>query len=347
MNGLPLSGRNNPVERVIEARKRIRIKAYESDVTQKEKASVSGEQPRFNFHVHDWSLIRQDIDNNDEYGENKNNEDESERREEKDKWDESTSTINHVKVLKTLKWESYDIAITACTVEDHRRLWLYIGARLPVNFSLYDCPRILRELKYHQETMMWTEKAVLEEFFFSLINLPISDTRWVMHPLVQHDNWFSEVDYCEWGGVTCGSTTIGVGEGSHENTFDVADAELITSKECKNLQMRARHKNRCDRRNNRLTDGWTCEACPPKTSITKLDLTHLAFTGVLSDNLYMLSHLHRLNMMGNFIEGSIPITYKRFKYLEFVDVSKNKLSGPLPKHLPVSITELWYAQSML
>lgn len=268
-----------------------------------------------------------------------NKENGSKNQSTKDKAGALPPLINHDEVLKSMKWTSYPAS--GCSQAEHNKLVTMFKGKIPASFSRYNCLRLLLELKHHQTTSLWTERAVLEELFFSLISFSeenILDTaNWEGHPLVKHDTWLSDVHHCHWGGVTCGITTIGVAEGNQENSFDNTHE---TVEECKKSRLRARHRNRCDRR--RVYDGWTCGECPPLDTVTKLDLNKLGFTGVLTANLYMLTHLNRINVMGNLIHGGFPDTFEQFKYLEFIDVSRNQMSGLLPEHLPMSIAELWY-----
>lgn len=247
--------------------------------------------------------------------------------------------INHDEVLKSTKWTSYPAK--GCSQSEQNKLLTMLKGKIPVSFSRYDCLRLLFELKHHQKTSMWTERAVLEELLFSLLSLSeeqlLDTANWESHPLVNHGKWLSDLHHCQWGGVTCGITTIGVAEGNQENTFDNTRE---TVEECKKSRLKARHRNRCDGRS--LYDGWTCGPCPQPDIVTKLDLTKLGLTGVLTENLYMLTRLSRINVMGNSIHGGFPDTYEQFNYLEFVDISRNQMSGPFPEHLPMSIAELWY-----
>ena len=253
------------------------------------------------------------------------------------------SAINHDDVLKSMKWKSYDV-VTKCSRDEHKKLLALLKGSIPVSFYSYSCLEIVPELRVHKIINMWTERAVLMELFFSLIGFSeeqvLNDQSWKIHPLVVHDHWLSQQTYhCHWGGVTCGFTTIGVGQGNPENTFDEG---TLSVEECENSPIRARHINRCN--GERSMDGWSCKQCPHIGSVTKIDLTLMGFSGSLPDNLYMLTSLHRLNVVGNLIERGIPDTYQRFQSLEFIDVSKNQMSDPLPDYLPTSLTELWYVK---
>jgi hypothetical protein len=329
---IPVSGRSESIERVNAARKDVRRKMYEYDKKRKNKYAS-----RFVGNPNDKEVKQSKRE--DEKNTNRKPGGLEIKNDISDA--ESSSVIDHEKILKTLKWKSYSEA-TSCTPNEEITLISMIQSIIPISFRRYDCPRLVQELDHHQASAMWSERAVLEELFFSLIGFSVeeilNEEEWEDHPLVQHDDWLSEEHYCDWGGVTCGITTIGVGDGNLENTFDTAESNFID--ECKKDRLRARHRNRCDGK--RYLDGWRCEPCPPNHNVTKLDLTILAFTGVLPDNLYMLTYLHRLNVMGSLIKGGIPSTFKKFKYLEFIDVSKNSMSGPLSlDHLPVSLNELW------
>ena len=257
-------------------------------------------------------------------------------------------TINHDDVLKAMKWQSYDF-VTRCSRDEHKKLLALLKGSIPVSFYSYSCLEIVPELSYHKLVHMWSERTVLTELFFSLLGFSeeqvLNDKSWKKHSLVEHDRWLSQHSYhCYWGGITCGFTTIGVGQGNPENTFDEGSISAFSVEECENSPIRSRHRNRCNGERN--MDGWTCKPCPPVGSVTKIDITLLGLSGSLPDNLYMLTQLHRLNVMGNSIGGGIPDTYQWFQSLEFIDVSKNQMTDPLPDYLPTSLTELWYVKSV-
>ena len=311
--------------RVNEARSGVRRKMYEYEENRKSKARQSNEKRLDRNKVKDQQ------------------QDEDDKTETMNEIVESQSfDINHDEVLKAMKWNYYSDAVDNCSLNEFEALLSLIKASMPKSFIRYSCELIAEELALHQETGKWSERCILEGLFFSLTGLSdeqiLNEEEWRSHPLVQHDTWFSEADHCNWGGVTCGITTIGVGGGNLENTFDNMDAS-DSVEECLASRLRARQRNRCNGK--RKLDGWTCERCPPRKKVTKIDLTMLAFPGVLPSNLYMLTYLYRLNVMGNSIVNGIPNTYQRFKYLEFIDVSKNQMSGHLPNQLPGSMTELW------
>ncbi|KAL7510061.1 hypothetical protein ACHAXN_006999 [Cyclotella atomus] len=251
-----------------------------------------------------------------------------------------SSQINHEDILKKMMSNSYSKVMSCSSM-----LYDELRGSVPISLCRYPCFYLLEELGHHQKTGMWSEKTVLEEAFFLLLGLNekqiLNVTNWQTHPLVEFDTWLKEPDHCSWGGVTCGITTFGVGPGNQENTFDEAQSDSVD--ECLNSSLKVRQRNRCD--GSRKLDWWTCQPCPPSNKVTKLDLTMLDFTGVLSENLYMLTQLRRLNVMGNSIVGGIPDTYQQFEHIEFIDVSKNGMEGPLPDHLPVSLIELWLEEN--
>jgi hypothetical protein len=260
---------------------------------------------------------------------------------EKDRLNQLSSRINHQDILKTMKWNSYS-QVKSCSSDEYETLYDMLRGNVPISFRLHPCLFLLAELKNHQDTGMWSERSVLEEAFFLLLGLNeeqiLDVTNWQTHPLVELDTWFREPDHCSWGGVTCGITTFGVGPGNQENEFDEPPSDSV--EECINFSDNVRERTRCDGR--RKLDGYTCKLCPPSNKVTKLDLTELDLAGVLPENLYMLTQLRRLNVMGNSIVGGIPATYLKFEHIEFIDVSKNEMGGPLPDHLPLSLVELWY-----
>ena len=84
-----------------------------------------------------------------------------------------------------------------------------------------------------------------------------------------------------------GYTTVGEGDISNEEA----------------LRKKLIRENRCDQK--RSYDEWNGMHCPPGDSVTKIDLTYSRFNGTLPENLYMLTNLHRLNLMGNRIRVSV------------------------------------------
>lgn len=210
---------------------------------------------------------------------------------------------------------------------------------LPNSFRRYNCQRLLQELSFHRTSgANWSERSVLEEFFFAVTDTsPEDETRWKSISLVVSGKWLSDSDYCKWNGITCGVTNVGPGErGIEDDDNDDADCAVIAGvKTCK------AKKRRCDGIMD--VDQILGIPCPPKNSVTKIDLTGFTFlNGTLSSSLYMLSNLHRLNLMKNNIHSTIPPSYSEFKKLEFLDVSDNHMTGQLPRNLPAKLEEVWF-----
>lgn len=213
---------------------------------------------------------------------------------------------------------------------------------VPNSFQRYDAGRMMEELKLHRSTGRWSERAVLEEFFFAVAGIaPEDEKRWKSIGLVTSGKWLSGdvsgADHCKWEGVTCGSTTVGPGLlGMEDDDDDDANCAIVAGvKTCK------AKKTRCD--GTMDTDEILDVSCPPKDMVTKIDLTSIPYlNGTLISNLYMLSGLHRLNLMKNNMYGTVPPSFSEFKFLEFLDVSDNHLTSTLPLNLPNTLEEVWF-----
>lgn len=213
---------------------------------------------------------------------------------------------------------------------------------VPNSFQRYDAGRMMEELKLHRSTGRWSERAVLEEFFFAVAGVaPEDEKRWKSIGLVTSGKWLSGdvsgADHCKWEGVTCGSTTVGPGLlGMEDDDDDDANCAIVAGvKTCK------AKKTRCD--GTMDTDEILDVTCPPKDMVTKIDLTSIPYlNGTLISNLYMLSGLHRLNLMKNNMYGTVPPSFSEFKFLEFLDVSDNHLTSTLPLNLPNTLEEVWF-----
>ena len=118
--------------------------------------------------------------------------------------------INHDEVLKSTKWTSYPAK--GCSQSEQNKLLTMLKGKIPVSFSRYDCFRLFLELKHHQKTSMWTERAVLEELLFSLLSLSeeqlLDTANWESHPLVNHGKWLSDLHHCQWGGSPVASLRL-------------------------------------------------------------------------------------------------------------------------------------------
>eukprot|EP00986_Skeletonema_menzelii_P005606 scaffold2086_cov149-Skeletonema_menzelii.AAC.3 len=233
--------------------------------------------------------------------------------------------IDHDTILQSLGWETTSFADypSVCDSDAKRVLMPLIPELgLPNSFIRYDCERLVQDLKHHRMTGRWSERAVLEEFFFALTDIPPEDeVVWSEVGLVSSGKWLSDSDHCNWDGITCGSTTIGPGA----RGMDDDDAR----------------KSRCHGKMD--VDQLLDIPCPPKTAVTKIDLTSIPrLNGTLINNLYMLTNLHRLNLMKNKIQGSVPASFSEFKKLEFLDVSDNRMSSQLPRNLPSTLEEVWF-----
>lgn len=251
--------------------------------------------------------------------------------------------IDHDAILQSLGWETTSFADypSACNSDAKRVLMPLIQElELPDSFRRYDCERLAQEMKHHRMTGRWSERAVLEEFFFALTEIaPEDEATWSKVGLVSSGLWLGDIDHCNWDGITCGSTTVGPGaQGMEDDDDDDANTCAVIDgvKSCQEKKSRCNGKMDVDQ----ILD----VPCPPKTAVTKIDLTSIAnqLSGTLINNLYMLTNLHRLNLMKNKIQGSVPASFSEFKKLEFLDVSDNRMSSQLPRNLPSTLEEVWF-----
>eukprot|EP00984_Skeletonema_dohrnii_P011709 scaffold4693_cov113-Skeletonema_dohrnii-CCMP3373.AAC.2 len=242
--------------------------------------------------------------------------------------------IDHDAILQSLGWETTTFADYPSVCDSNAKMVLMPLIEeldLPNNFRRYNCERLVEEMKHHRMTGRWSERAVLEEFFFALSEIPPEDERISkadgskLSGLLGSGKWLSDSDHCSWDGITCGSTTVGPGaRGMEEDDED------------------ANKKTRCDGKMD--VDQLLNIPCPPKTAVTKIDLTSMYeyLNGTLINNLYMLTNLHRLNLMKNEIRGTVPESFSELKKLEFLDLSDNLMTSQLPRNLPSTLEEVWF-----
>mmetsp|Transcript_5186 Transcript_5186/g.7535 ORF Transcript_5186/g.7535 Transcript_5186/m.7535 type:complete len:973 (-) Transcript_5186:85-3003(-) len=241
--------------------------------------------------------------------------------------------IDHDAIFQSLGWETTTFADYPSVCDDNAKMVLMPLIEeldLPNNFRRYNCERLVEEMKHHRMTGRWSERAVLEEFFFALSEIPPEDERISkanekkLGGLLGSGKWLSDSDHCSWDGITCGSTTVGPGARGMEEEDDDANK-----------------KTRCDGKMD--VDQLLNIPCPPKTAVTKIDLTSIPYmNGTLINNLYMLTNLHRLNLMKNEIQGTVPESFSEFKKLEFLDLSDNLMTSQLPRNLPSTLEEVWF-----
>lgn len=250
--------------------------------------------------------------------------------------------IDHGAILHTFGWETAMFADypSVCDSNTKQLLPPLLGELdLPNSFRRYNCERLMQDLKHHRMSGRWSERAVLEEFFFALVDIPPEDEEeWRTVGLVSSGKWLSDEDHCTWEGITCGSTTVGPGERGMEDDDDDDDANCAVIAGVKTCQMK---QTRCD--GNMDVDPILNIPCPPKTKVTKIDLTSIPYlSGTVISNLYMLPNLHRLNLMKNAMHGIVPASFSEFKKLEFLDVSDNQMTSLLPRNLPPTLEEVWF-----
>lgn len=246
------------------------------------------------------------------------------------------TVIDHDLIMRRVGLESFiDFVPSLCDSHAEKVLSLVEELDLPSHFNRYNCVQLVHEFAYHRAKGKWTERAVLEEFFFALIEIPPEEEeRWMADDLVVNGEWLGGTHICRWNGITCGSTIVGPGPRGLEKNGDDANCAVVRGvKTCK--------KTRCNGRMD--VDELLGIPCPPKTSVTKIDLTSIPrMSGTLIDNLHMLTNLHRLNLMKNNIRGTVPESFSELKKLEFLDVSENRMTSQLPRNLPSTLEEVWF-----
>ncbi len=246
--------------------------------------------------------------------------------------------IDHDAILRRVGLETTAFANflpSICDSHAEKVLSLVEELNLPSNFNTYGCARLVHEFAHHRAKGKWTERAVLEEFLFALLDVsPEEEERWMTDDLVVNGEWLRGNDICRWNGITCGSTIVGPGPRGLEKKGDDANCAVVGGvKTCK--------KTRCNGRMD--VDELLGIPCPPNTAVTKIDLTSIPrMSGTLIHNLWMLSDLHRLNLMKNNIRGTVPESFSELKKLEFLDVSDNRMTSQLPRNLPSTLEEVWF-----
>jgi hypothetical protein len=85
--------------------------------------------------------------------------------------------------------------------------------------------------------------------------------------------------------------------------------------------------------------------CDDQGYVTALDLNNSGLVGTIPD-LRLLFRLARLQASGNFLHGPVPDSLHEMKSLQFLFLSENYLSGPLPA-IPVSTKRFLIAKNAL
>ncbi|KAF2549900.1 hypothetical protein F2Q68_00034957 [Brassica cretica] len=75
-----------------------------------------------------------------------------------------------------------------------------------------------------------------------------------------------------------------------------------------------------------LNNNMTCH-------ITELILNSISLSGKLPPELAKLQYLHNINLVRNYLSGTIPVEWASMPYITSITLSANNLSGPLPTWL--------------
>ena len=147
-----------------------------------------------------------------------------------------------------------------------------LRVEVPRFFFNHSKERILAEIHYSFQNSAWSERALLEIFYYAVTygtdHKPDNFTHSDGHTgLESAENWLVDcVDICQWDGIVCGPLA--------------SDNPLEGEPDYK----------------------------PPCRSVTSIDLMEAKLSGTLPPELFHLSHLHRLNLNDNFLHGTIPTT---------------------------------------
>lgn len=181
---------------------------------------------------------------------------------------------------------------------------------VPRFFFNHTKERILGEIHYSLQNSAWSERTLLEIFYYAVTygadHKPANfthTTEGAKAGLETTENWLVDcVDICQWDGIVCGPLA--------------SDNPLEGESDYK----------------------------PPCRSVTSIDLMSFHLEGTLPSELFHLSHLHRLNLNDNLLHGTIPTTFGNFEHLRFMDMGNNELTGFIPHqlgNLAPTLEELW------
>lgn len=183
-----------------------------------------------------------------------------------------------------------------------------LRVQVPRFFFNYTKERILKEINYSFQNSAWSERVLLEIFYYAVTygndhkpgNYTHADGN---TGLETAENWMVDrVDICQWEGIVCGPLSN--------------DNPLAGEPEYK----------------------------PPCHSVTSIDLMEAGLSGTLPSELAHLKHLHRMNINHNKLHGTIPTEYGNFEHLRFMDLGENDLTGIIPHQLGAlapTMQELW------
>ncbi|XVF85238.1 hypothetical protein PTKIN_Ptkin17bG0101700 [Pterospermum kingtungense] len=84
-----------------------------------------------------------------------------------------------------------------------------------------------------------------------------------------------------------------------------------------------------------LQDNHLEGSIPHWSNVTNLSLKNNLFSGLIPSNIgHEMSLLQNLDLSGNMLNGSIPLSINNMTYLNSLDLSSNKLSGTIPGQWP-------------
>ena len=181
-------------------------------------------------------------------------------------------------------------------------------------FEIDDCPRhflwlsdraIQKELDHRLQTGTWSERVLVEKFYFTLF---YGGTGLASQYMDSVDDFQTDLkgwevmnrssNHCDWEGIECSiieSENGGTVNGSNDN-----------GKELGKLN---------------------------STHVVGFQINGFSLEGTLPHDLYHLSYLKNLDLQGNRILGEIPDSWGNFGKLTHLDLEDNRLSGELPTTL--------------
>jgi Leucine-rich repeat (LRR) protein len=240
------------------------------------------------------------------------------------------SDVDDGRTHKILFKFTYDGDTTICQFKDPN--YGYVKLAVPTFMRLFSGERVAEELQYYlRSEQQWSQRVVLEMLYYALTygtDYKPTDDLYPEYPCLQQKTyWLDEtVDVCLWEGVTCGNI--------HPSQQDRPRSEL---------KLFGKIEGTYD------WGPWEEYRWPARHAVTKIELPGLKCKGMLPEDLFMLTELRRLNLHDNALRGTIPATFGDMVNLDFLDLSRNLLTG-VPWQLSrlfKNVEELWLGNNRL
>jgi hypothetical protein len=162
-------------------------------------------------------------------------------------------------------------------------------------------------------------EIVKERYIVSLLYFSTSGEDWR-----KDEEFLSETDVCQWGGVYCDSTTLLVdGLDLSRNDLDgTLPAEIASISGLSRMTMQ-----------NNLLQGNIPTQFGELTMMTELDFSQNLLEGNIPSEIGGMTNLLDLQLQKNALDGPIPSEVGMLSVLGAIDVSSNQLSGPVPSEV--------------